>query len=139
MIKVNFHETAPDEKLKFAVIASRKDGKWLWCKHKERDTYEIPGGHREQGEDITETARRELYEETGAVKFDLSQVCVYGVEKDGEETLGMLFYAEVQELESELHSEIECVECFDEVPERLTYPLIQPYLFKKILQWQNQL
>lgn len=113
MIKVKFYENAPDEKLKFAVIASRKDGKWLWCKHKERDTYEIPGGHREQGEDIAETARRELYEETGAVKFDLSQVCVYGVEKDGEETLGMLFYAEVQELECELHSEIERVEFWD--------------------------
>ena len=124
-MKVNFYDTAPDDKLKFAVIASRKGGKWLWCKHKERDTYEIPGGHREQGEDITETARRELYEETGAVKFELLPVCVYGVEKDGEETLGMLFYAEVQEF-------------FDGVPERLTYPLIQPHLFERILQWQKQ-
>ena len=131
MMKVNFYDTAPDDKLKFAVIASRKGGKWLWCKHKERDTYEIPGGHREQGEDITETARRELYEETGAVKFELLPVCVYGVEKDGEETLGMLFYAEVQELESELHSEIERVEFFDGVPERLTYPLIQPKLIEE--------
>ena len=102
------------------------------------DTYEIPGGHREQGEDIVETARRELYEETGAVKFDLSQVCVYGVEKDGEETLGMLFYAEVQELENELHSEIERVEFLDGIPEMLTYPLIQPYLFERILQCQKQ-
>ena len=138
MIKVNFYETAPDEKLKFAVIASQKDGKWIWCKHKERDTYEIPGGHREQGEDIAETARRELYEETGAVKFELSPVCVYGVESGGGETLGMLFYAEVQELEAELHSEIERVEFFDGMPEKLTYPLIQPHLHERVLQWQRQ-
>lgn len=43
-IRVKFYENVPDEKLKFAVIASKYNGKWVWCKHRERDTYEIPGG-----------------------------------------------------------------------------------------------
>ncbi|MFR7445451.1 MAG: NUDIX domain-containing protein [Sellimonas intestinalis] len=43
------------------------------------ETYEVPGGHREAGETIDETARRELYEETGATDFDLFPVCVYSV------------------------------------------------------------
>lgn len=131
-IKVNFYESVPDERLKFAVIVSKYRGKWVWCKHRERDTYEIPGGHREVGEDIADTARRELYEETGAVDFSLFPVCVYAVEKDGEETCGMLFYAEIFNLEAELHSEIERTELFDGLPEKLTYPEIQPTLFEKL-------
>ena len=54
-----------DGKLKYAVIAARYEGKWVFCRHRERDTWEIPGGHREPGEDIADTARRELWEETG--------------------------------------------------------------------------
>jgi ADP-ribose pyrophosphatase YjhB (NUDIX family) len=68
-----------DTLLMFAVIISQSNGKWVMCKHKERDTYEVPGGHREEGEDILETAKRELQEETGAVKFDLKPLCVYSV------------------------------------------------------------
>lgn len=79
MTKVKFYDSISDELLKFAVIISKTQGKWVFCKHKERDTYEVPGGHREENEDILDTARRELYEETGALKFDLKPICVYSV------------------------------------------------------------
>ena len=70
-IKVNFYESVSDGRLKYAVIAARYNGKWVWCRHRERATFEIPGGHREAGENISDTARRELYEETGAVRYDI--------------------------------------------------------------------
>lgn len=60
MLEVKFYDTVDDSFLKFAVIISQSNGKWVFCKHKERDTYEAPGGHREAGEDIIETAKREL-------------------------------------------------------------------------------
>ena len=69
MTKVNFYDSINDSMLKFAVIIARHNGKWVFCKHKERNTWEVPGGHREDGEDILETAKRELYEETGAIAF----------------------------------------------------------------------
>ena len=48
--KVQFYEdnTIDDDKLEFAVILAKYQNKWIYCKHKERDTWEIPGGHREQ-------------------------------------------------------------------------------------------
>lgn len=131
-IKVNFYESVSDGRLKYAVIAARYNGKWVWCRHRERATFEIPGGHREAGENISDTARRELYEETGAVRYDIFPVCVYSVDRDGTENFGMLYFSEIYELEAELHSEIECIRLFDDLPEELTYPDIQPFLFDKV-------
>lgn len=78
-MQVNFYDKVEDELLKFAVILSRHNGKWVFCKHKERDTYECPGGRREPGETIEETANRELREETGALEYKIEPICVYSV------------------------------------------------------------
>ena len=122
MVEVRFYDTVNDELLKFAVIISQSNGKWVFCKHKERDTYEVPGGHREAGEDIFETAKRELQEETGAIKFEIKPICVYSVtgktrvNDTGEETFGLLCFAEITEFAKELHSEMEKVVLMDELP-----------------------
>ncbi|WP_243151125.1 MULTISPECIES: NUDIX domain-containing protein [unclassified Emergencia] len=138
MLKVNFYDSVDDKLLKFAVIVSRSEGKWVFCKHKERNTYEVPGGHREKGETILETAKRELMEETGAVQFIINSVCVYSVtgknrvNETGDETYGMLYYAEISEFNPKLNSEMEKIELFDELPEAWTYPDIQPLLVAKV-------
>ena len=130
MVKVRFYDRVDDSLLKFAVIIARSNGKWVFCKHKKRDTYEIPGGHREAGEPIIETARRELYEETGALEFSLTPAFVYSVTApdnfDGRETFGMVYCADIQRFEGELHSEIEKIILTAEPVDNWTYPLIQP-------------
>ena len=35
MLEVNFYDEVDDSLLKFAVIISKADGKWVFCKHKE--------------------------------------------------------------------------------------------------------
>ena len=136
MTKVQFYDRVDDRNLKFAVIVTKAQGHWVFCKHRERDTLEVPGGHREPGEDILTTAKRELYEETGAVDFSIRPVCVYSVTAprnfDGQETFGILFYADVKAFEKELHSEIERIVIRDDLPENLTYPEIQPYLMREV-------
>ncbi len=136
-MKVNFYEQVEDGLLQFAVIVARHGGKWVFCKHRERQTYELPGGHREQGESILDTARRELQEETGAVDFSMEPICVYSVlgknrvNPSGDECYGMLFFANIETFEGELHNEIENVLLLDELPTEWTYPQIQPLLVEE--------
>lgn len=52
----------------------------------------------------------------------------------GEETFGLLCFAEIMEFSGKLESEIEKVVLMDELPENWTYPLIQPKLIEKYLQ-----
>ena len=135
MLEVSFYDTIEDELLKFAVIISKTNGKWVFCKHKERETYEIPGGHREIGESILDTAKRELQEETGALDYTIKPVCVYSVKgktrvsNENEENFGMLFVADIFSFE-EVHSEIENILITDDLIDDWTYPLIQPKLIE---------
>ena len=133
MIQVTFHpfDQIPDQALKFAVISARYRDQWVFCRHKQRTTWEIPGGHREPGEVISETARRELWEETGATEAALRPLAVYGVTSDGITTYGMLFFAEIGAMEP-LPEAFEIRELLfsDSLPRALTYPAIQPMLFQ---------
>ena len=56
------------------------------------------------------------------------------VNDTGDETFGLLCFAEITEFAKELHSEMEKVVLMDELPENWTYPLIQPKLIEKYLQ-----
>lgn len=138
MVTVKFYDEIDDGLLKYAVIIARTDGKWVFCKHRDRNTFEVPGGHREKGEAITDTAKRELYEETGAVDYFLKPVCVYSVTAQdsfgGEETFGMLYYTDIKTFENELHSEIERILITENPVDQWTYPLIQPKLIEEAIR-----
>ena len=134
MLEVQFYDSVPEELLRFAVIISKTEGKWVFCKHRERDTLEVPGGRREPGETIPETARRELREETGALDFSLRPVCVYSVKgknsinkHDDDISYGMLYVSEIFSF-GEINSEIERIVISEELPQNWTYPQIQPKL-----------
>lgn len=132
--EVKFYDRVDDGLLKFAVIIAKSNGKWVFCKHRDRETLEVPGGHREPGEQIEDTAERELQEETGAIDYTIVPICVYFVirdDKDGEESFGMLYYADIETFERELHSEIEKIVLSEHLPENWTYPLIQPKLMEE--------
>lgn len=127
---VRFYEEAPTHvRQKYAVIIARHEGKLLWCRHRDRDTWEVPGGHIEVGETALEAAARELQEETGALDFTLTPVCWYRLHfsDGGMGSFSLLCAADVHSL-GELHAEIAEVRTFDEMPSDLTYPKIQPFL-----------
>ncbi|MDF2543654.1 MAG: hypothetical protein K0S47_3372 [Herbinix sp.] len=139
MVLVDFFDKAEDHLLKFAVIIAKKDNQWVLCKHRDRDTLEVPGGHREIGEEILATARRELYEETGAVEYKIEPICVYRVLRQEEDqgSFGMLYYAECYKFDPLPDLEIEKVIFMDDLPNNWTYPDIQPRLLERFIQYIN--
>lgn len=113
-------------------VTALYEGKWIFCRHKERDTWENPGGHIEKGETPLEAAKRELYEETGAVHFDMEPLCDYYI--DGEVD-GRYFKGTVQVYFAVVHtlgalpsdSEMELVDFFDSFPSNLTFLLSRDF------------
>ena len=132
-----FPFTGPEQAdFRYAVIVARYRHQWIFVKHRERTTLEIPGGRREPGESILATASRELIEETGASRFQLIPIEAYSVSGDQGTTYGLLCFAWIQELGAiPSGSEIEKVTFQDLCPKArdlLTYPEIQPALFARV-------
>lgn len=138
-VKIFYESQEIEEKnISFVVIFARYDGKWVFCQAKGRDTWECAGGHVEKDEDCQKAARRELYEETGALRFRLSHVCDYSVQGyDGvvshkERSWGRLYYAEIDELGKLPEYEMEKVILTEKCDLPWTYPEIQKWLIGKI-------
>ncbi|GKX65883.1 HD domain-containing protein [Inconstantimicrobium mannanitabidum] len=126
-----------DKELKFAVMVSKYNGKFVYVRHKKRKTWEVPGGHRELNEAIDDAASRELNEETGAVKFKLTPICDYlcdySIERENDpKSYGRLYFADIEELGELPNLEIGEVKLFDDMPQDLTYPKIQPILINEV-------
>ncbi|MEQ8155999.1 MAG: NUDIX domain-containing protein [Clostridiaceae bacterium] len=138
---VNFYElnTVENSRLVYAVIVTRYKEKWVFVRNKERITWELPAGHREEGEEIISAAARELVEETGATVFNITPVCIYSVDADDTEIYGQLFYAEILDIGKLPDLEIAEIKFLDAMSENLTYPEIQPVLFKKAEEFYRQI
>ena len=129
--------TVADEQIVFVILmAQRPNGKWLFVRHRERTTWEMPAGHREEGETAMEGAKRELYEETGAIEYSIRSLLQYaGIYKE-RKVFGEIFYASVDKLGDLPPFEIAEVIELDTMPneDQLTYPDLQPSFFKEALR-----
>ncbi|MDN5304724.1 MAG: 8-oxo-dGTP diphosphatase [Fusobacteriaceae bacterium] len=128
MIKVDFYDLDIICKYKYVVLVAKYNDKLVLVKHKNKDTWEIPGGHIEKNETPLEAAKRELYEETGAIDYKINPIATYSVTIDDSISYGQLFYIEIFEFDNLPNFEIEKIEFFDNLPKNLTYPDIQPIL-----------
>ena len=129
VIKTSIWKTGTLQNYKYVVVCSTYRGKLLLSRHQERTTWETQGGHIEAEETPLEAAKRELYEESGAVDFTIEPLCDY--EAGGSN--GMVFLADIHKLGPiPPESEMAEVEEFEELPENLTYPAITPVLFAQM-------
>ena len=121
-----------DDRLTYVVIAARYQDHWVFCRHKDRDTWELPGGHIVPGETPQQAAERELWEETGAVEFTLTPVCAYSITR-----FGMVYFAEITKLEPLPKHEIAEICLVDVPPQNLTYPAPHAKFYDWVQGWRN--
>ena len=119
-----------ESKLILVIIAAREMGKWVFVRHRDRHTWEMPAGHIEVGENAEEAAGRELREETGTRNATLEHLCDYQVTVKGKTESGRLYGAEVLERGTLLEHEIGEVRLASSLPSSLTYPEVQSILFE---------
>jgi 8-oxo-dGTP diphosphatase len=135
MTEVKFYNPSfePESGLIYSVIAARYRKKWIYVRHRDRNTWEIPGGHIEDNETPDQAASRELMEETGAQEFSIECVATYSVLQDGRTGYGRLYLADVKLIGPVPDvSEIAEIKIMEGLPGNLTYPYIQTRLFEKI-------
>lgn len=121
---------------KYVVVLSRCEGRTLLSRHRARTTWETQGGHVEQGETPLQAARRELWEESGAVDYDIRPLCDYWAGDETSGANGAVFAAEIRRLGPLPQSEMAEVRTFDALPENLTYPAIALELFARL--WEDE-
>ncbi|MDR3148773.1 MAG: NUDIX domain-containing protein, partial [Oscillospiraceae bacterium] len=123
---------------RFTVVFARirKTGGWLYARHKLRSTWETAGGHIELGETPLDCAKRELYEETGALKFYINPAFDYSVNTPSGFSYGQVFFADIEELGAlPPEHEMAEVKAFETIPDTMTYPCILPVLFTEMQRW----
>ena len=112
---------------RYVVMLSRMGERMLMSRHRDRATWQNQGGHIEPGETPLAAARRELYEESGALEYDIAPLCDYQFAHGA----AAVYAVRVTRLGPLPESEMAEVRLFDALPEELTYPGITPVLFAR--------
>ena len=122
---------------KYTVIFARYKDKWLYCRHKDRDVFETAGGRIEPGETTLEAAKREFFEETGAVKFDIEPAFDYAVHFPNSYNNGQVFLAQIHELGDIPDFEMSEIGLYNTIPEKMRLPKVLPVLYRYLQGWLN--
>ncbi|MCK4990926.1 MAG: NUDIX domain-containing protein [Bacteroidales bacterium] len=120
-----------ESKLTYVVMAARYRKEWIFVRHRDRKSWEMPAGHIEQGESADQAAVRELFEEAGVVRSSIVHICDYSVLVREKKGYGRLYGASVEELDPHLEHEIDELLFTADLPVALTYPEVQTILFKR--------
>ena len=138
MFEINFYDlgTVDEKEFTRVVCVCKYKDKYVFSYNKKRNGWEIPGGHIEEGETWQEAAKREMYEETGATKINVTPVSIYKIS-----TYGLLCYCEIEEMEElPKEYEMEKIMLADTLPapEELTFPDSSKLYFDKVLNSINE-
>ena len=138
-LQCHIHPFGTLSPVKYVVVCTFFEGKYLLSRHRDRATWETQGGHIEPGETALDAAKRELYEESGVKKAEFYPVCDYLGVNPPRQANGTVYLAVAEELGPLPDSEMAETALFDRLPENLTYPNVTPRLFGSAADILNSL
>ncbi|WP_052352879.1 RNA deprotection pyrophosphohydrolase [Neobacillus dielmonensis] len=97
-VELLFESSVFKEKVNHVLVICQYDENWLLTNHKIRGL-EFPGGKREEGETLEEAAKREAYEETGAIFDQLIFLAEYKVTDDHGSFVKAVYWGKVKRTE----------------------------------------
>jgi 8-oxo-dGTP diphosphatase len=109
--------------IKYVWMITKHNGKFVLSFHRKSQKWDHVGGHVEKDETPLAAAKRELFEETGAIDFDIYPVFDHkAFREDGSFNNGRTYFVNVREF-SDLPdgSEMDKIGIFDEIPENFRY------------------
>ncbi len=130
---LSFYDLNPTKtRFHYVVIVSLHKGNQVWLRKHNSATWEVPGGHVEVDETPEMAARRELWEETGAIDFSLKPVCDFAIKNNGKQSYNRLFFADITTFGPLPNFEIGEMAFFETPPSTLTHGLIQLELTERV-------
>ncbi len=97
-VELSFSKEEFLEEPQHVIVICQYGEEWLLTNHKQRGL-EFPGGKREAGETAEEAARREVYEETGAILGELTFLAMYRVSDEQGSFVKAVYRGNVERLE----------------------------------------
>jgi 8-oxo-dGTP diphosphatase len=101
-VELSFTQRAFQEEAKHVLVICQYEEDWLLTNHKQRGL-EFPGGKMEPGETLEQAARRETYEETGAILDELTFIAEYKFTNPAGSFVKAVYWGKVRSIEETAH------------------------------------